>query len=57
MVLDEQLISINSSTRNLVRRASFLKTIDQYILIEQITKNLTPPKDLQDKILIDIFND
>tara|TARA_Y100001968_G_C19436208_1_gene759845 strand:- start:2390 stop:3142 length:753 start_codon:yes stop_codon:yes gene_type:complete len=53
MGLDEQLISINSSTRNLLRRTSFLKPIVQHILFEQITKNLTPPKDLQEKA----FND
>jgi len=53
MSIDEELLSITTSTRDLLRRTSFLRPIVQYLLVEKITNNVTPPKDLQEKV----FND
>ncbi len=56
MSIDEQLLAIAPTTRNLLRRTGFLTPIVQCILVEQLTKNLTLPKEMQEKALNDFCN-
>ena len=53
MDIDAQLLSIKPTTRNFLRRTGFLRPIVQYILVENLTKDLTPPKEMIEKA----FND
>ena len=56
MSIDEQLLSIAPPTRNLLKRTGFLKPIVQCILVEQLTKNFTPPKETKEKAFNDFCN-
>ena len=56
MGIDEQLLSIAPTTRNLLRRTGFLKPIVQYILVEQQTNKLTLSKETKEKAFNDFCN-
>ena len=55
MSIDEQLLTIAPNTRNLLRRTGFLKPIVQFVIFEQLTKNLAPPKEMKEKALNDVL--
>ncbi len=56
MSIDEQLLSITPTTRNLLRRMGFLKPIVQCVLVEQLTENLTPSQETKEKAFYDFCN-
>ena len=56
MNIEEQLFSIEPKTRNLLRRSGFLKPIVQFLIFEQLTKDLEPPKEIKEKGLKDFCN-
>tara|TARA_Y100000589_G_scaffold314399_1_gene336775 strand:+ start:581 stop:1309 length:729 start_codon:yes stop_codon:yes gene_type:complete len=56
MSIDEKLISIEPKTRNLLRRTGYLKPIVQFVIFEQVTKDLEPPKEILEKGLNSFCN-
>ena len=49
MSIDEKLFSIEPETRNLLRRTGYLKPIVQFMIFEEVTKDLEPPKEILEK--------
>ena len=52
----EQLFRIGPDTRNLLKRKGFLKPLVKSVIVEQLTKDLDPPKEMKDKALNDFCN-
>ena len=46
----EQLFRIGPDTRNLLKRKGFLKPLVKSVIVEQLTKDLDPPKEMKDKL-------
>ncbi|MCQ9203035.1 MAG: peptidylprolyl isomerase [Prochlorococcus marinus CUG1436] len=49
----EKLLKIDPNTCNLLRRTGLLKPLVKYLIIEQLTANLVPPKEMKEKALND----
>ena len=56
MSIDKKLFSIESKTRNLLRRTGYLKPLVQFMIFEEVTKDLEPPKEILEKGLNSFCN-